>query len=219
MQYSRRVLAMQQFLAQDIHSVLSRERLESYQRDGIDEHHAVRRYCWNVALSEALYGPLHVAEIALRNALDAALSQYTGRPDWLLSELDFLDEHGRESVAVARAKLGAAAGQGKLVAELTFGFWTSLLNKRYEQTLWVKAIHGAFPGLAASERTRRTVSSRMEKIRDLRNRVFHHEPIWYRQTLAADHADLRAAIGWLSPFASALAEELDRFPEVFETRP
>ena len=218
-EYSRHELAMQQFLSQEIHLVLSRERLESYQRDGASDQIAVARYCWNVALAEALYPSLHVVEIALRNALDAALARYTGDSGWLQAQVDFLDERGRGSVSLARAKLGPRESHGKLVAELTFGFWTSLLNKAYEQSLWVEALHEAFPGLRPSQRTRRTVSSRMNKIRDLRNRVFHHEPIWYRQTLAVDHADLLGAIEWLSPFASALAQELDRFPVVYAQRP
>jgi hypothetical protein len=158
-------------------------------------------------------------EVTLRNALDAALMRHTGELDWFETQLALLDERGQESVTLARTKLGSDASHGKLVAELTFGFWTSLLNKNYEQTFWVPALHDAFPGLSSSQRTRRTVSSRMNKIRDLRNRVFHHEPIWYRRTLVNDHADLLRTIAWLSPFASALAVELDRFQSVYAQRP
>jgi len=77
---------------------------------------------------------------------------------------------------------------GHVVAELNFGFWVSLLNKEYETALWRRRgfITATFPAIprdgrgrhGRKVRNRRALSARLNRILDLRNRVFHHEPIW-----------------------------------------
>ena len=65
---------------------------------------------------------------------------------------------------------------GRVVAELNFGFWTALMDRRYEQVLFPKLLKPCFPYMPRHERTRKNVSARFERIRRLRNRIFHHEP-------------------------------------------
>jgi hypothetical protein len=48
----------------------------------------------------------------------------------------------------------------------------------------------------------------------LRNRVFHHEPIWYWRDLAQQHAQLLETINWINPAMRSLIGVLDRFPGV-----
>ncbi|WP_177420368.1 Abi family protein [endosymbiont of Lamellibrachia barhami] len=68
---------------------------------------------------------------------------------------------------------------GRIIAELNFGFWSSMLDKCYEQVLWPQLIKTAFPYMPRKIRTRKVLSQQFHKIRQLRNRIFHHEPIWY----------------------------------------
>ena len=102
----------------------------------------------------------------------------------------------------------------RIVAELTFGFWTSLLNSYYEQKLWPWMLLTAFPCMPRHIRTRHTLSRRLNEIRELRNRVFHHERISNDVNLPQRHAAIVEAVGWISTECSQLLQCADRFQEV-----
>jgi len=212
----------------DLDRLLSRARLDGYRRDGADTQTVTARYLWNVALSEALYPSLHVLEVALRNSLDRAVGTHLADHEWLVRREAgsptslLLDTRAQAMVAEACAKLEGAkkpVEQGRMVAELSFGFWTSLLNRRYDQGLWPAYLKSTFPGAPRTERTRSTFSKRFNAIREIRNRVSHHEPIWYRATLAVDHKDIIEACQWLEPSSILLLQQADRFSEVLAVRP
>ncbi len=63
--------------------VLSTDRFATYRAwaNG-DDALALRLYTFNVQLSAALYGPLHMLEVALRNRADAQLTTVYG-PNWV----------------------------------------------------------------------------------------------------------------------------------------
>ncbi len=65
---------------------------------------ALRLYTFNVQLSAALYGPLHMLEVALRNRADAQLTTVYG-PDWLNDATALPGRYQRECVIKARATL------------------------------------------------------------------------------------------------------------------
>lgn len=100
----------------------------------------------------------------------------------------------------ARSKAKDSSGTvrpGKVVAELTFGFWRYLLTAHYEASLWTPALRHAFPsGLA-----RGTVYELVEHINILRNRVAHHEPI-HRRNLQTDLLRIEQLLDWISPDTS-----------------
>jgi hypothetical protein len=76
-------------------------------------------------------------------------------------------------IADARRTAGTGAPVGKVIAELTFGFWPNLISKHFHP-LWSASLHKAFP---YAHVPRRDVHFRLEVIRRLRNRIAHHEPI------------------------------------------
>ena len=63
-------------------SILSPERLDAYRQDGAGPEITLARYLWNMALSEALYSPLQIAEISLRNTLHGCLTARFGTDAW-----------------------------------------------------------------------------------------------------------------------------------------
>jgi len=122
---------------------LSSARLSTYltaTRGDLDA--AVDLYRWNAAVSAALWESIGHAEVVLRNATHDALSARhaaKGRQgQWYDDPARELDQHARDDVAKAirRAKAGASPPAGKVVAELSFGFWRYLLAKRYTALLW-----------------------------------------------------------------------------------
>ena len=161
----------------------------------------------NTALSEALYTPLQMLEVALRNRFHAVLGEDHG-PLWFDAPGLLAVPHQSEQLAKAKellAEQGKAAEPGRVVAALTFGFWTAFANKGYEER-WRATLHRAADPAArdADGRglTRKSFAKPFAALRDLRNRGAHHEPILDRD-LRRHHATILRVTGWLAPAAAA----------------
>ena len=68
-------------------------------------------------------------------------------------------------------------------------------------------------------RSRKELSPLLNRMRLLRNRVFHHEPIWHWGNLLQQHAVAVDLIGWFSPALRATIEPGDRFRMVYTAGP
>jgi len=195
-------------------------RLTPYRQNGLTDLDVVCVYMWNLELSGTLYPALQTFEVGLRNALHNALTYRFGSAAWYDAPGIFLGQSELDSIAAAKDELvksHKAIEPGRVVAELRFGFWSSLFNRKYEhrgQQLWPQLLARVFPGLPKRIRTRHTASKRVNDIRELRNRVFHHERIthWPLEQL---HAELIEAIGWVCPALQHMTQATDRFPVVF----
>lgn len=200
---------------------LSNERLDAYRKSSSDDELLLfSRYAWNILLSEALYPALHGLEIALRNNMHDAIESHTGNPMWLDSGPSVLlpDEIVKvQSAEQELIKSRKPVEAGRLVAELNFGFWTSLLNARYERVIWPRLLQSVFPGMPRTIRTRKILSTRFNNLRQLRNRVFHHEPIWHYHNLSQGHSELLEAIYWLNPELREAIQLIDRFPDIYRS--
>ncbi|MEU9442342.1 hypothetical protein AB0D42_15765 [Streptomyces sp. NPDC048304] len=197
---------------------LSLPRLRRYIRAAHGDARAAERlYWWNIEVSAALLGPLHCVELALRNALHNALTRHHGRPDWWT--VAPLNERGRRLVDDARRSCErrlSHATPDDMVAELSFGFWVSLLShgSGYDRHFWVPVLHSAFPYYRGRrDRLYRDLTS----VVLLRNRVMHHEPVHHRH-LAADHDTIYRVLGYLSLELAKEARTMDRFPAVLAGR-
>lgn len=165
----------------------STERPAPYIRTTGSYNAAVELYEWNIAVSGALYETLGAVEVFLRNAIQDSLASWhraAGRPgSWFDYPAANLSAPALADVAKARARLRAPETEGRIVAELPFGFWRFLLERRHQANLWPR-VRRAFPNLPGGRR---------EQLRDdvlvlhgLRNRLAHHEPVhastWPRST-------------------------------------
>lgn len=105
---------------------------------------------------------------------------------------------------------------GRIIAELSFGFWVSLFDKRYEnnQIFWPKLIKPCFPYLPKYQRTRHFLLRELSRIRLLRNRVFHYEPIWHWKDLFQQHNSIIHIAKCISPFTVQYLHLFDRFKEI-----
>ncbi|GII80674.1 hypothetical protein Sru01_56560 [Sphaerisporangium rufum] len=195
---------------------LSDSRLAPYLRASAgDAERAERLYYWNVEAAAAFYGPLHFLEICLRNVLHDTLTTHFTRADWW--HATNLGDHNERKVREAatrvrenvRQRPGRVPGPDDVVTELSFGFWVSLLSRRYDRTLWVPVVHRAF---ADSREPRRALHDGLLSLVLLRNRIMHHEPIHHRD-LAADYAKICRMLGYLEPQAAYRLPHLDRVAE------
>ena len=97
---------------------------------GGDRKAAFRLYGWNTAVSAAFYGPLQTVEVTLRNALHAALSTQYGSI-WYDSAESGLDAYALRKIDESKRSLserGHVIDPPHMVANLSFGFWVSLLG-------------------------------------------------------------------------------------------
>ncbi|WP_426729201.1 Abi family protein [Klebsiella pasteurii] len=130
---------------------------------------------------------------------------------------------------------GKAPTAERVISGLDFGFWTNFLTKNYNEPrnrslLWPQLLPSVFPGAPAGT-PRHVLEKKFTRIRDLRNRLAHHEAVWKFQeedpvTGAPDYnrpvyglqaslqllrrawKDMLEALSWLSParHAAFLAE-------------
>ncbi len=202
---------------QKVETILAPERLDAYRQDGATSAATLARYLWNMALCEALYSPLQIAEIALRNALHQCLSVRFNSDAWY-DVIPSLPEWQQRQLSEARQKLlteHKPVTPGRLVAELHFGFWTGFFNKSQAQTgLGHFLASKAFAYAPNAERDWKKQAARWKQIRDLRNRVFHHERIIHWRDLNTQHASILQTIAWISPELHDMARVLDRFAAI-----
>ena len=181
----------------------SSERMERYFALYPDEERrAILHYECNLKLAESFYVILSTLEVTLRNALTRELKTMTDREDWYAI---FPTTPGLRSlnryITEASQHISARNEQvtpSKIVAELTLGFWVSLLNSEYERILW-HSLRRAFPNMPRQQRQRRNVSAPLNLFRRFRNRVFHNESIcWNLQRVEEIHSEMMTVLGWLN---------------------
>jgi len=188
----------------DLEKHFSAARLGRYRAScGGDEGRAASAYVSNMLLAEATMPMLNVVEIALKNGIHRRLSIVYGRADWWEAwNGDPTLQWQLREVAGAKAKLqrrAEATTPDKIVAELAFGFWSSLFNVHLQAALW-KDLRLVFPRCPKPQRQRHTISSALNQVRELRNRVFHHEQLlWLTPPLIDLHAKGLEVVGWLDP--------------------
>ncbi|WP_433181925.1 hypothetical protein [Actinoallomurus sp. CA-150999] len=203
---------------------LTRERLASY--DAVargSDAEAIALYEWNTAASAAFFASLQGFEVVLRNALHRELTTWhTARRlpgEWYDDPQDLLDDRGQRDIYEARRRVSVRRRpitRGRVVSELSFGFWRYLLTSRYEQSLWTPALRHAFPELRPQRR--REVADRVARLHLLRNRLAHHEPI-HRRDLETDYADLLFVAATMCPHAAAWIERTSTVLAVISQRP
>ena len=190
--------------------VLSTERFSSYLLAARgDASQAIQLHAWNTMVSGAFYGPLQMVEIALRNAVHDYVSAVHGR-QWL-GDRQVLQGNELRRVDEARAQVRGKRKNptaDRVVAELSFGFWLSLSARRYDG-LWNAVLNRAF----VPTPPRRDLYARLAQLRDLRNRIAHHEPI-HHLTLGDHYEAALWVLERISPVAAVWVSRHSRVPTI-----
>ena len=204
---------------------ISDPRMEAYRHRGEKRYSQVQDlevcadYLWNIALCESLYPALHMLEITLRNALHNTISSIFGT-QWfdhiLLGEHHKRIDKAKERLLEHQKELTP----GRIVAELSLGFWVGLFDSRYEKPrlLWPMLFRDPrfFAYLPGPQRKRQTLSRVFNKILELRNRVFHHEPVYYWRDIAIHHQNILEFINFINPSTLEVIKTMDRFPKTYQ---
>jgi len=201
-----------------LQGILAAERLNAYSYPGAAPAVILGRYLWNMDICESLYSPLQIAEVGLRNSLHKALSDYFQNDRWFETAGSKLTDWQRDQIGEGIKKLterNKEVTPGRIVSELQFGFWTGFFNNAHSRTgLGFALPPGVFPYAPSEEHALKRQIARWKKIRDLRNRVFHHERILHWKDLDQQHTAIIEVIGWISPELQELAVSLDRYTQI-----
>ncbi|ALO14081.1 Abi-like protein [Salinivirga cyanobacteriivorans] len=207
-----------------IERIFSPDRLAPYLRkhdNNFDK--AIEHYKANIEVSETFYPLLAILEVGLRNQMDYQLQRKFNTDSWYDNN-DFIKIVSRFQIdritdarnSILREK--KIVTSGKVISELSFGFWTSLLDSKFERTLW-KKLRLAFPNCPKTIRQRKTMSSKFNGIRKLRNRIFHHEPVTWNIDVIRNYRDeIIEAIDWLDKGLLDWSNDIIRIDEVIDKR-
>ena len=179
-----------------------------------DRQRAIELYTLNTLLSESLYTPLQTLEVALRNRIHVVVSAHFG-DNWFDDQA--YQRGGRQAEQLAKAKQDLLDERkpiepGRVVAALTFGYWTAFLGKDYEET-WRQTLHAIATHPDGKPLRRKDFSTPLTPIRVLRNRIAHHKPIlgW---DLPKHYERILKLTEWLSPAAASWCRQHARFLQV-----
>ena len=154
---------------------LSTDRLNRYviQAKG-DKEKAIRFHEHNTEVAEGLFGVIQGLEITFRNSVHRTLKKEIGFDNWY----DHIGLENPEAEALFIAKEAVSIRHKpptppRVIAKLGFGFWVRLTSGDYEKAIWVPFLYKVFPLRA----NRRAVNLRLNSIKELRNKIAHHERI------------------------------------------
>lgn len=176
-------------------AAMSATRFATYLDAANSEGAALQLYTWNTAAASAFHGPLQTLEVTLRNAVHDSLTAAYGTR-WF-DDGNVLRPSELRMVGDATQHLhdlGKQPTAGRVVAELSFGFWVALFANAYDATLWRTDLHKLF---SPKIKDRRGLHDALDRLRTLRNRIAHHEPIFQRK-LDDDYRRIRNIVGFLS---------------------
>lgn len=206
-----------------IERIISKERLQPYLTHHKNEQEkAIQHYKSNILVSEAFYPLLSILEIGLRNSIDFQQIIRFNDKNWFENH-EFIKVASRfqiDRISDARSNILSEKKEitsGRIISELSFGFWTSFFDTKFEMTLW-KTLRLAFPNCPKEIRKRRTMSSKFNSIRKLRNRIFHHEAItWNLDVIQEYEKEILEALNWLNKDLVNWLEGLNHLDDVIES--
>lgn len=146
---------------------------------------ALRLYDANLKVAQAFYPILNLLETFLRNSINNDLSAYFGDNAWIITQKNgFMNDRSlgpkfwlREQIIKAENSTRGTITPGKIIAEQTFGFWTSLFEPRHYRLIGGHIIH-CFPNKPRLI-NRTDIANSLKNIREFRNRIYHNEAICF----------------------------------------
>ncbi len=212
---------------------LGMDHLRSYLEDcGSDVETALVLHAWNAQIAAAFLEDLGRLEVVIRNRFDEALTELLAsagltRP-WFDHGPLFPGRGGnraRQAIEEAKRRVAHGGGlpvhHGRVISQLSFGFWRFLCAPRHLTSLWGPALASLFPHHPASDNAvqiRADVELRMDRLHFLRNRVAHHEPV-HRRRLADDADHILKLVEWMCVDTHEWITHLSRVPTVLASRP
>lgn len=187
----------------DLKDYISVSRLSTYQNffNPSDDVELLGCYLWSKEVSAAFFPLIQAFEVTLRNAIHKEAHNKWGS-FWFdhiatkpMKKLSPSQKRAvstlKSSITQARQDLrremrlpeDAHVHEDKIIAKLTFGFWTTLFNaafdvNRNKKAMWPTLLKPIFPNAPKGALNREDLQRKLTTVRTFRNKAFHHEPVW-----------------------------------------
>jgi len=192
------------------------------------------------SLQEKFYLPMQLVEITLRNNINDAIKEHLRARGATANQSNRwynsvpATDNSRTQVSKAKAKAnrevrGRGANHNDVIARLTFGFWVYLLDTPHRLTGPAHQAHQLWPYLNDKVFPNRgnkgipALFNDLNTLNKLRNRLFHHEPIWSGagvnskqkalDKLQQKYSFVMSVLGYLSPDKLLLVNNIDMINE------
>ena len=156
---------------------------------GYSKSKAQKLYRINLRVAQSFYPVLNLFEIFLRNIINYQVSSHFVNPNWIISEKTgfmndaslgtshyFLKNSVEKAERTIRRK-GGTVTPGKVIAEQSLGYWTSLFETHHYRLIGGVVIR-CFPNKPAHI-NRNLLNQKLNRVREFRNRIYHNEPICF----------------------------------------
>lgn len=215
---------------------ISSSRISTYKSNGHTEIETIADYVLNAKISQNFYFLLQNLEVSLRNAIyESFKKNYPNSDFFYLFENNSLnrykskkEKHSRECWKMLcgvkyKLKHMQTLSDGKIIAELNFGFWTELLTSRDNKytDMWRRIFLDVFPNYkikSSIDQDKTFIALKIDNIRNFRNRIFHYEPIYNQSDLIKKHIDIFDVLTWLNEDMKILNELFDEFKNIEENK-
>ena len=216
------------FTAAEIHHLpiaLSAPRFARYlHATSGDKIAALELYTWNLQISSSLLSPLSICEVVIRNSITEAIeATYGPLKPWSQSFLISLPNpqkafSPRSEMLNLRVKHQTT---GKIIADTKFAFWQYMFTARHDDAIWNPHLFTVLPNAnlgISPQAIRKDAFDAMSSIRELRNRIAHHEPIFGRN-IANEFGLIRKLIGWRSSEVLGWLDKIETVTADLGSRP
>jgi len=175
------------FTNEELVDLLGSHRLEAYfDHSGPGPAEATQLYKRNIKLATALWPSIDVVEVLIRNRLARRLFP-TG----------FVSKQELERLTSGKYNTSIFSNDDLVsISEFPFGFWVYLLAPENTDTAWTPSVHKEF----LPKTKRHELHEDLSRIKSIRNKVGHHEPLW-RIDLADFDQRVSRVLGTISPHA------------------
>lgn len=175
------------------------QRISRYVRaNKYSKKRAVEAYKANLIVSQAFHPLLGIFEVVFRNRINDLLISHFNDPNWIINQkkgfmsdptLIFnckrtgrkkTNDYLKKEIFKAEKRIQKSNSKitsGKIIAEQSLGFWTDLFEVHHYRLLKGKPIQ-IFRHLPSGY-GRKEVNDELAKVRRLRNRISHNEPICF----------------------------------------
>lgn len=206
---------------------ISRSRISTYKSKDHTKIETIADYVLNAKISQNFYFLLQNLEVSLRNGIyDSFNKNYPNSDLFYLFENNSFNRHKSKKEKYSRECWKMLCGakyklkhmqtlsDGKIIAELNFGFWTELLTSRDNKytDMWRNIFSDVFPNYkikSSIDQDKTFIALKIDNIRNFRNRIFHYEPIYNQSDLTNKHIDIIDVLTWLNKDMKILNELFD----------
>jgi hypothetical protein len=215
---------MERITFEILNSIFSKARISPYLRDYTNAENVLARYHINIELSEAMMPTLHYFEVCLRNRIDQVIKKYY-TSDWLIripKQLKIpIQDINKINEIILRKSISRKTlpTHDDIVAHMTFGFWCSFFQRKYDPMIWhlKESMKIVFPNIPRVNRKRAYIEPKLFKIKEMRNRIAHYEPLLNRKISILEVYNLcHEIIMGMSYEAIEMLKKVDRFITVYD---